>query len=100
MQVLIGSEEGTLQLWNVNTHKKLYEFQGWGSSIRCCVSSPALDVVGIGCSDGKIHVHNLRYNEEVVTFMHSTRGAVTALAFRTGMLFIKFMMQLELKFSA
>lgn len=82
-KVLIGSEEGTLQLWNVNTQKQLYEFKGWGSSIRCCVSSPALDVVGIGCSDGKIHVHNLRYDEEVVTFTHSTRGAVTALAFRT-----------------
>uniref|UniRef100_A0A0D6QUZ2 Uncharacterized protein n=1 Tax=Araucaria cunninghamii TaxID=56994 RepID=A0A0D6QUZ2_ARACU len=82
-KVLIGSEEGTLQLWNINTQKKLYEFKGWGSSIQCCVSSPALDVVGIGCSDGKIHVHNLRYDEEVVTFTHTTRGAVTALAFRT-----------------
>eukprot|EP01018_Ginkgo_biloba_P020289 Gb_24979 [translate_table: standard] len=82
-KVLIGSEQGTLQLWNISTQKKLYEFKGWGSSICCCVSSPALDVVGIGCADGKIHVHNLRYDEEVVTFMHSTRGAVTALAFRT-----------------
>lgn len=84
----------------MNTRKKLYEFKGWGSSIRCCVSSPALDVVGIGCSDGKIHVHNLRYDEEIVTFMHSTRGAVTALSFRTGMPFVYFMMQLKIKLSA
>nr|ATG70826.1 WD-40 repeat family protein [Callitropsis vietnamensis] len=82
-KVIVGSEEGTLQLWNINTQKKLYEFKGWASSIRCCVSSPALDVVGIGCADGKIHVHNLRFDEEVVTFTHTTRGAVTALAFRT-----------------
>eukprot|EP00252_Welwitschia_mirabilis_P019651 TRINITY_DN4608_c0_g1_i1.p1 TRINITY_DN4608_c0_g1~~TRINITY_DN4608_c0_g1_i1.p1 ORF type:complete len:897 (+),score=167.79 TRINITY_DN4608_c0_g1_i1:212-2902(+) len=82
-KVLIGSEEGSLQLWNVNSRKKLYEFKGWGSPVRCCVSSPALDVVGIGCADGKIHIHNIRYDEELVTFTHIIRGAVTALAFRT-----------------
>ncbi|KAJ6958660.1 transducin family protein [Populus alba x Populus x berolinensis] len=61
----------------------LHEFKGWGSSVSCCVSSPALDVVAVGCADGKIHVHNIRYDEEVVTFSHSTRGAVTALSFST-----------------
>ncbi|XP_042482497.1 U3 small nucleolar RNA-associated protein 21 homolog isoform X2 [Macadamia integrifolia] len=82
-KVIIGSQEGSLQLWNISTKKKLYEFKGWNSSIFCCVSSPALDVVAVGCADGKIHVHNLRYDEEVVTFSHSARGAVTALSFRT-----------------
>lgn len=83
-QVIIGSQEGTLQLWNVSTKKKLYEFKGWKSSISSCVSSPALDVVAVGCADGTIHVHNIRYDEELVTFTHSTRGAVTALSFSTG----------------
>ncbi|BBN69983.1 transducin family protein / WD-40 repeat family protein, partial [Prunus dulcis] len=65
-------------------HKeKLYEFKGWKSSICSFVSSPALDVVAVGCADGKIHVHNIRYDEELVTFAHSTRGAVTALSFST-----------------
>lgn len=82
-KVILGSEEGALQLWNISTKKKLYEFKGWKSSICCCVSSPALDVVAIGCGDGKIHVHNIRYDEEVVSFSHSTRGAVTALSFST-----------------
>ncbi|KAH9805538.1 WD REPEATS REGION domain-containing protein [Citrus sinensis] len=80
-KVIVGSQEGSLQLWNISTKKKLYEFKGWGSSISSCVSSPALDVVAVGCSDGKIHVHNVRYDEELVTFTHSMRGAVTALAF-------------------
>lgn len=84
MQVILGSQEGSLQLWNVNTKKIIYEFQGWKSSICSCVSSPALDVVAVGCSDGKIHVHNIRFDEEVVTFTNSTRGAVTALSFSTG----------------
>ncbi|KAJ6857716.1 LOW QUALITY PROTEIN: U3 small nucleolar RNA-associated protein 21 [Populus alba x Populus x berolinensis] len=73
--------EGGLQLWNVSTKKMLHEFKGWGSSVSSCVSSPALDVVAVGCADGKIHVRNIRYDEEVVTFSHSTRGAVTALSF-------------------
>ncbi|KAL9339861.1 hypothetical protein Peur_068876 [Populus x canadensis] len=82
-KVLIGSQEGGLQLFNVSTKKMLHEFKGWGSSVSSCVSSPALDVVAVGCADGKIHVHNIRYDEEVVTFSHSTRGAVTALSFST-----------------
>uniref|UniRef100_A0A1D1ZKQ4 WD repeat-containing protein 36 n=1 Tax=Anthurium amnicola TaxID=1678845 RepID=A0A1D1ZKQ4_9ARAE len=82
-KVIIGSQEGSFQLWNINTQKKLYEFKGWNASIHCCVSSPALDVVAFGCSDGKIHVHNVRYDEEIVSFSHSSRGAVTALSFRT-----------------
>ncbi|CAM6100981.1 unnamed protein product [Calypogeia fissa] len=82
-KVLIGSEEGSLQLWNVSTQKMIYEFKGWGSAVRSCVSSPALDVVGVGCGDGKIHLHNLRYDETVVTFTHTSRGPVTALSFRT-----------------
>lgn len=73
-----------MQLWNISTKKKLYEFKGWNSSITSCVSSPALDVIAIGCADGKIHVHNIRCDEELVSFSHATRGAVTALCFSTG----------------
>ncbi|KAL7615945.1 hypothetical protein Lser_V15G01030 [Lactuca serriola] len=82
-KVIFGSQDGSLQLWNISTKKKLYEFKGWNSSISCCVSSPALDVIAVGCADGKIHVHNIRYDEEVVAFSQTTRGAVTALSFRT-----------------
>ncbi|CAO2838503.1 unnamed protein product [Amaranthus hypochondriacus] len=82
-KVILGGQKGNLQLWNVNTKKKLYDFKGWNSPISCCVPSPALDVVAVGCADGKIHVHNIRYDEELVTFTHSMRGAVTALSFST-----------------
>ncbi|GJN38938.1 hypothetical protein PR202_gb28020 [Eleusine coracana subsp. coracana] len=82
-KVIIGSEEGPLQLWNISTKKKIYEFKGWNSAVRCCVSSPALDIVAVGCSDGTVHVHNIRYDEELMSFNHQIRGAVTALSFRT-----------------
>ncbi|XP_078434530.1 transducin family protein / WD-40 repeat family protein [Wolffia australiana] len=82
-KIIIGSREGSFHLWNISTQKKLFDFKGWNSSIRCCVSSPALDVVAVGCSDGTVHVHNIRYDEEIVSFSHATHGAVTALSFRT-----------------
>ncbi|RYQ94128.1 hypothetical protein Ahy_B08g089011 [Arachis hypogaea] len=82
-KVLVGSEQGLMHLWNISTKKKIFEFKGWNSPITCCVSSPALDVVAVGCADGSIHVHNIRYDEELVTFTHSTRGFVTALSFCT-----------------
>ncbi|XLS58723.1 hypothetical protein HN51_008478 [Arachis hypogaea] len=82
-KVLVGSEQGPMQLWNISTKKKIFEFKGWDSPITCCVSFPALDVVAVGCADGSIHVHNIRYDEELVTFTHSTRGSVTALSFCT-----------------
>ncbi|KAL9250535.1 WD repeat-containing protein [Drosera capensis] len=82
-KIIIGSQEGSLQLWNVSTKKKLYDFKGWNSPITCCLPSPALDVVAVGCADGKIHVHNIRFDEEIVNFTHSTRGAVTTVSFCT-----------------
>ncbi|CAK7345800.1 unnamed protein product [Dovyalis caffra] len=82
-KVLIGSQEGGLQLWNVSTMKMLFEVKGWDLSVTSCVSSPALDVVTVGCADGKIRVYNTRYDEEVVTFTHSMPGAVIALSFGT-----------------
>ncbi|GBG70074.1 hypothetical protein CBR_g5707 [Chara braunii] len=82
-KVLICSEEGRLQLWNIVSKKVIYEFKGWGSAVRCCVSSPALDVVGLGCANGCIHVLNLKYDETVMTLVHTTKGPVTALSFRT-----------------
>lgn len=73
-----------MQLWNISTEKKIFEFKGWNSPITCCVASPCLDVVAVGCADGRIHVHNIKYDEELCTFTHSTRGSVTALSFSTG----------------
>lgn len=82
-KILIGSQEGSLQLWNISTKKMLFEFKGWNSPVTCCVPSPALDVVAVGCADGSIHLHNIRYDEELLTFAHSSRGSVTALSFAT-----------------
>ena len=82
-KVLVGSEEGPLQLWNSKTCSLVHQFKGWNSAVRSCTSSPALDIVAVGCANGKIYVHNIRYDETVVSFTHAGRGPVTALSFRT-----------------
>ena len=52
-KVVIGSQEGKLQLWNFLSGKMLYEFSGLGEgAVKCITPSPALDVVGVGLSAG------------------------------------------------
>lgn len=76
-KVLVGGEDGRLQLWNFVTGARLHTFKGWGSAVRCLVSSPALDVVGMGLADGRAVLHNVRYDETVVAFDNAA-GAGTA----------------------
>jgi U3 small nucleolar RNA-associated protein 21 len=83
LQVLIGSEDGRLQLWNISSRQMVFQFDGWKSPVRCVVSSPALDVVGIGLGDGRVILHNLKYNQTVMTLTHTFGGPVNALSFRT-----------------
>ena len=45
--------------------------------------APAVDVVGVGLQSGKIVLHNLKFDEVVMSF-HQDWGPVTALTFRTG----------------
>ena len=51
-KVVIGSASGHLQLWNFASGKKLFDFPIADCKVCCVVPSPALDVVGLGLSDG------------------------------------------------
>ena len=42
--------------------------EGWGSAVTCIEQSPAVDVVGIGLANGKIYLHNLKYDKTVLSF--------------------------------
>lgn len=81
-KILLGSEQGLMQLWNVCSSTLVYSFAGWNSTITVITQSPALDIVGIGLQNGKILLHNLKFDETLITFMQDW-GPVTALTFRT-----------------
>lgn len=52
-KVVVGGRGGRVQLWNFHSGKLLHEFRGWaGADVLCLEPSPALDVVGLGLSDG------------------------------------------------
>ncbi|XP_038068036.1 WD repeat-containing protein 36-like [Patiria miniata] len=81
-KILVGSRQGTMQIWNIKSNKLVYSFSGWGSPITAIEQAPAVDVVAVGLEDGRIVVHNLKYDETIVTFTQEW-GPVTAISFRT-----------------
>ncbi|RHY46670.1 hypothetical protein DYB30_005275, partial [Aphanomyces astaci] len=100
-KIVVGSAQGELQLWNVRTLKCIYSFkvyihlytmtttlttvlyfQGWGSEVTSVAQSPAVDVAAIGLADGRIFVHNLKFDVTLMQFAQPTEGRVTSLSFR------------------
>ncbi|KAJ3605510.1 hypothetical protein NHX12_027556 [Muraenolepis orangiensis] len=65
-KVLVGSSQGALQLWNLKTNKLL----------------PAVDVMGIGLSSGRILLHDIKADKTLMSFTQDW-GPVTTLSFRT-----------------
>lgn len=82
-KILIGSEQGTAELWNINTVRKIYEFSGWSSPIVSMEQAPALDIFAFGLRNGTVVLHNLKTDETLIKFQQDW-GAVTTIGFRTG----------------
>ncbi|XP_005281691.2 WD repeat-containing protein 36 isoform X1 [Chrysemys picta bellii] len=82
-KILLGSEQGSLQLWNVKSNKLLYSFPGWGlGGVTTLEQAPAVDVVAIGLVSGHIIVHNIKFDETLMKFQQDW-GPITAISFRT-----------------
>lgn len=80
-KVLLGSQQGSLQIWNLRTSKLVYSFKGWRSSVLILEPAPAVDVVAIALSNAKIILHNLKVDQIVMEFIHDW-GICTSLSFR------------------
>lgn len=81
-KILVGSKQGKMQLWNLKTCKLLYSFSGWDSSVLVLEQAPAPDVIAVGLANGRIILHNLKFDETVVDFKQDW-GTVTGISFRT-----------------
>lgn len=81
-KILFGSEQGQMQLWNINKAKLIYTFKGWNTPITCLAQAPAIDVAAVGLANGKIILHNLKYDETIMEFVQDW-GTVTSISFRT-----------------
>ncbi|KAK7069049.1 WD repeat-containing protein 36 [Halocaridina rubra] len=81
-KILLGSKQGKVQLWNLKTCKLIYSFIGWDSEVVVMVQAPAPDVIAVGLFNGRIILHNLKFDETVVDFKQDW-GKVTQISFRT-----------------
>ncbi|KAF8922887.1 Utp21 specific WD40 associated putative domain-containing protein [Dissophora ornata] len=80
-KILIGSNQGTMQLWNIRTSTMVYAFKGFNSPITCFTQTPVVDVIAVGLLDGSIVIHNIRTDVAIMTLKQE--GKVTAVTFRT-----------------
>ena len=80
-KMLLGSRQGSLRLINFRTSQLVYTFKGWESGVTVIEPAPALDIVAIGLEDGRIIMHNLKFDETLFTLKQDW-GMVTALSFR------------------
>lgn len=95
-KVLVGDGAGRLTLWNIRARNLLHEFRldggqaqegaaagGAGEAgITALEPSPAIDVVAVGRTDGRIQLVNLKYDRLLFT-VRQEKVPVTSLAFRT-----------------
>lgn len=81
-KILLGSEQGKLQLWNVRHAKLIYAFSGFCSKITMLEQAPAVDVVAVGLANGQIALLNLKVDKILMEFKQEW-GAVTGISFRT-----------------
>ncbi|NWR76965.1 WDR36 protein, partial [Centropus unirufus] len=82
-KILLGSEQGSLQLWNIRSNKLLYSFPGWHLAVTTLAQAPAVDVVAVGLVSGHIIVHNIKFDETLMKFQQDW-GPITAISFRTA----------------
>lgn len=83
-KILLGSEQGSLQLWNIKTSSLKYNYvrDTFDSKVLVLEPAPAIDVVAIGFADGDVVLLNLKYDEIVMQFKQDW-GPATAISFRT-----------------
>ena len=81
-KVLIGTNSGELQLWNVNTQKLVHSFSSFKQPIVALVQSPVLDVVAVGLLDGSILLFHLKTDKILLRLIQS-HSQVTCIHFRT-----------------
>ncbi|KAJ1995289.1 rRNA-processing protein utp21 [Coemansia spiralis] len=80
-KIVVGSAQGAMQIWNIQTRRCLYEFKSFGSGISCMVQAPVIDVLAVGLLDGRILLHNVKQDRPVIQLTQD--GRVSAISFRT-----------------
>ncbi len=81
-KILFASQQGSMQLWNMKKSQLVYTYKSFGAAVTCLRQAPAIDVCGVGLADGRIILHNLKFDEQVMSFVQEW-GPIISLTFRT-----------------
>ncbi|KAJ8961645.1 hypothetical protein NQ314_005897 [Rhamnusium bicolor] len=81
-KILFASDKGEMQLWNINKAKLIYTFKSWNAAVTCLEQAPAIDVVAVGLSTGRIIIHNLKFDETIMEFTQDW-GLISSISFRS-----------------
>lgn len=81
-KILLASQQGGLQLWNIKEAKLVHTFRSMPSAVTVLEPAPAVDVMAIGRQDGGIVLLNLKYDQPIME-LRQDWGPATALSFRT-----------------
>lgn len=86
-KILIGKQDGSVEIWNVSTGRLVYTILPLTASgpVTAIQPTPALSIIAIARGDGSIDVHDIRADKAI--FMLNTKSshssAITSISFRT-----------------
>lgn len=81
-KILVGFDDGHLELWNIQSRKLIYSFGTQGAPVRCLSGSNVCDIVVMGLEDGTARILDVKNDSCVLSLAHSK--AVTSVSFGSG----------------
>ena len=84
-KILVARLDGITEIWNISTGKCLYGIPPPKAScgaVTALQPTPALSVVAIAYADGSLIIHDIEYDETILSF-HQSHFPITSVSFRT-----------------
>ncbi|KAF2747948.1 Utp21-domain-containing protein [Sporormia fimetaria CBS 119925] len=87
-KIFVGRQDGSVEIWNLNTAKLLYTFLPPAANFGAVTAlqpTPALSLLAIAYASGPVIVHDIRRDKELLRLNTgaSAKFAVTSISFRT-----------------
>ncbi len=84
-KVLVGRLDGTTEIWNISTGRCVYAIpppKASSGAVNALQPTPALSNVAIAYADGSLVIHDIEYDEAILSF-HQSPFPITSITFRT-----------------
>lgn len=69
-KMILSFDDGSMELWNINTKKLIYTFSHFKQSVTAITSSPVIDVVAVGLGDGTVWLVDLKQDKLLFSLKH------------------------------